>query len=165
MRIKQLDIENIVIMILLVSLGFPISGCQQKGLSDYSTPQDTYKTYLNQAKTLRVVADHRHYRRVIRCFTDEDWQWFEKNYDKIEFDKEEDVYNSLYKSKKIAYVFGRSVVLMGPSPEEEDYTFEEILPEEVRLKVNGYPEMIKFIKTKRGWQIVGLFGVREKITE
>ncbi|MFC2061422.1 hypothetical protein ACFLUV_02820 [Elusimicrobiota bacterium] len=140
-------------------------GCQQKELSDYSSPESTYKTYVRQAKTLRVVCDHRHYRRAIRCFTDEDWKWYEKNYDKIEADKEEYVYENLYKSKKRAYVFGRSVVLVGPSPDEEEYEIETKTSDKAVLRVKGYPEEINMIKTSRGWQIVGLFGVREKVSK
>jgi hypothetical protein len=154
---------SLLIFPIIITLLF--AGCQQKGLSDYSTPEATYKTYVMQAKALRVVADHRNYRRAIRCFTDNDRKWFEKNYDKIKIDKEEELYKSLYKTKKQAYVFGRSVVLLGPSPDEEHYTFKEISPEEVELQVKGYPKKIKLIKTRRDWQIVGLFNVREKVSQ
>ena len=141
-----------------------MSGCQQKGLSDYTTPEATYSTYIEQAKTLRIVGDHRHYRRAIRCFTDKDWKWFEKNYDRIEVDKEKEIYDNLYKSKKMAYVFGRAVVAAGPSPDEEDYTIKEISDSKAEIKVKGYPNKIELVKSKRGWQIVGLFGIREKVS-
>lgn len=156
---------KIKINICLIVCGLISLSCQQKGLSDYTTPQATYKTYVEQAKALRVVADHRNYRRAIRCFTKEDWKWYEKNYDKIKCDREEEIYKSLYKTKKYAYVFGRSVVLSGPSPDEEDCTFKEISSEEQELRVKGFPEKIKFVKTRRGWQIAGLFGVREKVSQ
>ncbi len=152
---------NILYIFLIIS-GFLPSGCQQKGLSDYSTPLATYKTYIEQAKALRVVADHRNYRRAIRCFTNEDRKWFEKNYNDIEFEKEE-FYKNLYKSKKFAYVFGRTVVLSGPSPDEENYKIEKS-SDSVQLRIKGYSKEIKFIKTNRGWQMVGLFGVKEKVS-
>lgn len=154
-----------IINAFLFTCGLSLLSCEQKGLSDYTTPEATYKTYVEQAEALRVVADHRNYRRAIRCFTAEDWKWYEKNYDRIECDREEELYKTLYKTKKQAYVFGRTVVLLGPSPDEEEYVFKEISAEEQELQVKGYPEKIKFVKTGRNWQMIGLFGVREKISQ
>jgi hypothetical protein len=158
--IKNIITQNILLFLLFLSF-VPLSGCQQRGLADYSSPEATYNTYRDQVQTLRVVADHRHYRRAIRCFTKDDWKWFEKNYDKIKIEKEKHVYDNLYKSKKLAYVFGRSVALKGPSPDEEDFTFEKKSEDKVILRVKGYPEEIVFIKTKSGWQISGLFGIKK----
>jgi len=140
-------------------------GCHQKGLSSYQSPQDTYRTYARQSETLRVVADHRHFRRIIRCFTKADRKWFNKNFDSIKFDREEYVYENLYKTKKKAYVFGRAVVGLGPSPDEKEYTFTEINPDEAELTVKGYAKKIKFIKEGDEWKIVGLFGAREKVSD
>jgi major membrane immunogen (membrane-anchored lipoprotein) len=70
--------RNFKLLIVVLILSAISYGCKQAGLSDYSTPEGTYKTYLKQAKTLRVVADHRYYRRAIRCFTEENRDWFEE---------------------------------------------------------------------------------------
>ncbi len=152
---------NTVFVILAV---FLVAGCGEDDLYDYSSPMGTYETYREQAKTLRIVADHRHYRRAIRCFTVEDRRWFEKNYDIIDFDREEHIYENLYKSKKKAYVFGRAVVPEGPPPEEDDFEFEEVSSDEYRLQVSGYPEEIKFIRENGEWRMSGLFGVPENHT-
>ncbi|MBN2406917.1 MAG: hypothetical protein JXJ19_04410 [Elusimicrobia bacterium] len=154
-----------ILTILLLITAFTAVSCQQKNLANYSTPEATYRTYIEQAKTLRIVADQRNYRRAIRCFTDEDWKWFAKNFDRIQCDKEDFLYSRLYKTKKQAYVFGRSVVLFGPDPELTVYQFAEEGDNKAVLNVEGYPGTINFVKTKRGWRIVGLFGARDKTVD
>ncbi|MFH1414530.1 MAG: hypothetical protein ABIH89_00375 [Elusimicrobiota bacterium] len=149
--------------IISLSLIFSAAGCGQKNLWDYSTPEAMYKTYRDQAKVLRLVADDRNYRRAIRCFTEEAGKWFEKNYDKIEIEKEE-VYEKLYLSKKFAYVFGRGIVPAGPDPDQEVYEFSNITSDSAQLKVEGYEKNIELVKKGRNWQIVGLFGVNEKVS-
>jgi hypothetical protein len=149
---------------ILFSMAF-LSGCKQKGLSDYTTPAATYKTYIEQAKALRIVADHRNYRRAIRCFTKEDRKWFENNYEKLEFEKEEEIYNVLYKTKRLAYVFGKAIVPIGPSPDEKEYNVDSKGETEVMLSVKGYPDPIKIIKEEKNWVLVGLFGIREKVSK
>ena len=137
------------------------TACQQAGLYDYSTPEATYNTYREQARTLRVAADHRHYRRAIRCFTDDDWEWFEENFETIPADREEGVYEYLYRTKKQAYVFGRGVVPHGPPLDEERFTFTDTGAGAVELRVEGYPRVIRFVPSSRGWAIEGVFGLRE----
>ncbi len=150
--------------ILIVSIAAGLSfGCQQAGLSDYSSPEGTYKTYLEQAKTLRVVADHRYYRRAIRCFMEENRKWFEQNYDSIFCNKEPGVYNNLYKTKKYAYVFGRSVVPAGPSPENKDYSVNREAEDLAIITVSGYKEEIILKKVEDSWKITGLFGVKKSL--
>ena len=130
-------------------------------MENYSTPEGTYNTYVQQAKSLRVVADHRNYRRAIRCFTASSRKWFEKNYDSIEFEKDLDLYNRMYRSKKLAYVFSGVVVMNGPSVDKE-YKTEQVDPDTVLIEVEGYPEKIKVIRTKQGWQIKDLFGIQDR---
>ncbi len=150
-------------LILAVVACIMTSGCKQRGLSDYSTPEATYKTYLEQAKALRIVGDQRNYRRAIRCFSDDDWKWFEKNYDNIKCEKEE-LYKDLFKSKKCAYVFGRAIVPAGPSPDQGEFEMEKTSDSAV-LTVKGYSEKIEFVKADRGWVMIGFFGIKKDKSE
>ena len=159
MHIKLKTALGAVSILLLI---MTTQACEQKGMYDYNTPEATYRTYVEQARTLRVVADHRHYRRAIRCFTDEDWRWFQSNFDSLEFDREEDVYGSLYRTKRMAYAFGRAVVPAGPSPDEKEHVFTKVSPGVYELEVRGHPERIRFVESRRGWLIEGLFGLKDK---
>ena len=142
------------------------SGCGLEDLADYSSPGASYESYLRHAKTLRINADHRSYRRAIRCFTEEDRNWFESNFtllkklDGVEI--EEDVYRHLYLTKRKAYIFGRAVVPRGPDL-WAGYEIEMIDEENAVLSVEGYDEKIDMVKTSRGWQMRGLFGIRDKV--
>lgn len=155
---------KLVFNLTLIILVTGISGCRQKHMSDYTTPEATYKTYQVQARALRLVADERSFRRAIRCFTDTDWKWFHKNFDKIILDKEE-FYSDLYKSKKMAYVFGNAVLPLGPYPDELQINFKQISDNEVLLTVKGYSKEIRIRREKESWRMAGLFGIRENITE
>ncbi|NLB34458.1 MAG: hypothetical protein GX817_01335 [Elusimicrobia bacterium] len=164
--------KSILRLIFIIPIFAFLPACQQTGLYDYSSPEATYETYLEQSKTLSVVADPRHYRRVIRCFSKKDWKWFETNFERIPADREEGVYESLSKTKRMAYVFGRGIVPYGPPLDEENFSFESSSKENgsnpsdhVVLSVEGYPQKINFSKESRGWVICGLFGVRDSLEE
>jgi hypothetical protein len=159
MHMKKTAVK--ILFILILSLTY--TGCKQSGLADYNTPKSTYDTYRAQAIVLRVVADHRNYRRAIRCFSKEDRKWFENNFDKIEFEKEE-FYENLYKSKKLAYIFGTVVVSSGPLPDIEEFTIDQISPSEAAISVPGYPSKIKLVLAGNKWRISGLFGIRKKVS-
>ncbi len=135
-------------------------GCEQADIAEYSTPEAVYETYRQEAKTLRVVADHRSYRRAIQCFLKEERDWFEEHYNDIDIEKEEEVYNNLYRSKQLAYVMGRSVIPAGPSPDEENYSIEKISDFKAKLTVNNYPEEIVLIKKNDNWVFESLFDVK-----
>ena len=140
------------------------AGCQQLGQYDYSTPEGTFKTYVRQIDTLRIIADTSCYRRVIRCFDKKDIEWFEKNYELIDYEREDYVYPNLYETKKKAYAFGRTISPIGPPREHGEMVFSEISPTETELSINGYAEKIRFIKKKNSWVITGFFGAREKLS-
>ncbi len=161
---KMLSRIKVLIIPLLIAGFLSGAGCGDAGLYDYSTPEGVFETYLEQARTLAVVADHRHYRRAIRCFTDSVWEWFEENYETLPADREEDVYENLYRTKQKAYVFGRAVVPAGPPLDPDEYTFSEVSEDIWELSVEGYPETIRFVRTRRGWGIEGLFGLRDKVS-
>ncbi len=155
--------------LLLFAAAFILtSGCGLEDLADYSTPEATYESYLQHAKTLRIVADHRSYRRAIRCFTDEDRRWFESNFTLFEDlprgELEEDIYRHLYKTKRQAYIFGRAVVTAGPDL-YADYEIEQLSEERAAVRVEGFEDEIEMIKTSWGWQMKGLFGIREEVQE
>ena len=160
-RFNRLIYARRCLLTVFLFLAAFLTACQQRGLYDYSTPESTYRTYIEQARTLRIVADHRHYRRAIRCFTDSDRRWFEKNFDKIPIEREDHLYSDLYRTKQQAYVFGRAVVAAGPDPDEEKLVFTEVSPDVTELEVEGYERTIKFVRTGRGWLIKGLFGLRQ----
>ncbi|MGM0441242.1 MAG: hypothetical protein ACQEQC_02345 [Elusimicrobiota bacterium] len=153
-------IRNKYIVFFLLILGILSSGCKQTDLSEYNNPEGVYETYRRAAQTLRVVADHRFYRRAIRCFKKEDWEWFEENYDTIDIEKEEEVYQNLYRSKKLAYVMGKSVVPAGPPVDEENYSVEKINSGKAQIKVDNYPEKITLVKEGDKWVFEDLFGIK-----
>ncbi|MEA3506845.1 MAG: hypothetical protein U9R36_05095 [Elusimicrobiota bacterium] len=157
--------KNIRFILFISVIPFITYGCQQVDLAEYDTPGSAYETYLQQARTLRVVADHRHYRRAIRCFTKENREWFEENYQIIPADREEEVYENLYRTKQYAYVFGRSVVLEGPSPDNKEYTVTALSDDSARIEVEGYGRDIELVKVDDSWQITDLFGVRKFLVE
>ncbi len=145
-----------------------ITGCGLEDLADYSTPRATYESYILHSKTLRIVADHRSYRRAVRCFTDEDRSWFESNFTLLKdlpwVEVEEDIYRHLYKTKRQAYLFGRAVVPAGPDL-YADYEIRQLSDDEAVIAVEGFEDEIEMVKTSWGWQMKGLFGIREKVQE
>ena len=168
MTIAYKKIKNFLIKAAIPALIFTFAGCSFEDLADYSTPRKSYESYVRHAKTLRIVADHRNYRRAIRCFRDEDRDWFEKNFRLLkelpEFELEEDIYRHLYLTKRKAYIFGRALVPAGP-PLDADYEVEEISENEAIVKIDGYEEPVKMIRSSDRWQIKGLFGLKEKVSE
>ncbi|MGM0568193.1 MAG: hypothetical protein ACQESB_03120 [Elusimicrobiota bacterium] len=168
MTIVYKKIKTLLTKAAVLALIFTAAGCSLENLADYSTPRKSYESYVRHAKTLRIVADHRNYRRAIRCFSDEDRNWFEKNFRLLkelpEFELEEDIYRHLYLTKRKAYVFGRALVPAGP-PLDADYEVEEISDNEAVVKIEGYETPIQMIKSSDRWQMKGLFGLKEKVSE
>ena len=154
--------------LLPAAFWFIVFGCGLEDLADYSTPGSTYQSYIRHAQTLRIVADHRSYRRVIRCFTPEDQRWFENNFKRLKklphVEIEEDIYRHLYLTKRKAYIFGRAVVPAGPDPEAE-FEIEKISEEQALLRVENFEQDIRMVKGPRGWSMKGMFGLAGQMQE
>ena len=140
-----------------------LSGCALEIYNEpYSSPEKTVMTYLTEAAALAVVADHRNFRSVMHCFTDEMRSWFKSNHKDFNYKRAMSLYHDLYKTKKMAYDFGKFVIPHGPPLKAEIIKVDENSANEAVIRLSGYDQDIRLVKIKNRWLMDSLFGVEEK---
>jgi len=135
-------------------------GCGgEKAFQQLSSPEQTVKTYMDGASSLRSSVDITAYREAISCFSKEDREWFENNHLSLPFDTSDPTYGMLRKLQKKAYIFGETVAKAGPTYART--ISSEKTGDEAVVTVDGYSQPIKLIKEGPNWLIVGLFGIEQ----
>lgn len=152
---KRKSLCALISYFLLVALVF--IGCSEKAYKELSTPEKTLDTYTHYAPLLLRMISLQDYLKAISCFSKEDRDWFENNYDSLPRPQDDPSYKILNIGNKKAYMFGEIVSKSGPR--NAKITNKEESGSDVILYVQNYSQPIRLTKEGPNWRIVGLFGV------
>lgn len=125
---------------------------------DYlKTPEDTLRTYLNQARKMKTMIDPLAYSRAVDCFSISAQETYKANANSLVTDKAElDGYTG---SRREAYVFTNYILPKGPDFTHGSNEIEKVSQsgKTAAYTVNGME--VTLVKEGKNWRIEAMFGM------